>query len=181
MPLPGAFIHDIEITEREDVYPVSMAVIPIDIIPLALGALELRAHTALFAPESAYRGIQLLREAQLSIILGNLPIDRIYRLLDASINGAVYTYDEEDGILPAIPMVPDVVPALGSLAYNIAQVPVINRMLNNALNGVVYTGEFDRTDDVRTLLQAIIDGTTADDADINAILEGLELALTLLA
>lgn len=180
MPLPGAFIRDVVIEDRAEPYPVSMAVIPIDIIPLALGALELRAHTALFEPDSAYRGIQLLREAQLSIILGNLPLDRIYRLIDSSVNGAVYTYDPEDGILPAIPMVPEIVPAIGSLADNIAQIPRISRMLNNALNGEVYIGEFEQTNDLRTLLQSLIDATSADDADIDAILSGLETALVLL-
>lgn len=180
MPLPGAFIRDVEVIERTEPYPVSMAIVPIDIIPLALGALELRAHTALFEPDSAYRGIQLLREAQLSIILGNLPLDRIYRLIDSSINGAVYTYDAEDGILPEIPMVPEIVPAIGSLADNIAQIPRISRLLNNALNGEVYIGEFERTDDIRTLLQAIIDASTADDADIDGILSAAEAALVLL-
>jgi hypothetical protein len=180
MPLPGAFIRDVTVIDRSDPYPVSMAFIPIDVIPLALGALELRCHTALFEPDSAYRGIQLLREAQLSIIVGNTPIDRIYRLIDASVNGTIYTDDPDDGILPVIPIVPEIVPAIGSLADNIAQIPRISRMLNNALNGEVYIGEFERTDDIRTLLQAIIDASTADDADIETIVSGLETVLLLL-
>lgn len=75
-------------------------------IPVILGALELRAQPFCYTVDSAYGAVQAIREVQVSVINGVGRLDDIYRLLDTIHNGTIYELEVGGGVVPEIPLTP---------------------------------------------------------------------------
>lgn len=130
------------------------ACIPIAIIPIALGALETRCYAHTFTAASAYYGMQLIRSLQVALITGCDDMDRLYRMLDSSLNGAVYVADEVDGITIVTPPIPAAPAAPGRSIHS--RLERVEYLLDNAYNGAVYMPDFANPIGVRQQLADLI-------------------------
>jgi hypothetical protein len=131
--------------------------------------------------EQAYRAVAEM-EATMTMVCVNDLVEsnnRLYRLLNWSLNGQVYDAGESppETITPAVPDVPNT--DISSPGMVRTQV-VIRNMLSNALNGDI-NDDFDITPSIREQLQAIIDGLATDDTDLEDIISQLEAIAVLLA
>jgi hypothetical protein len=148
------------LTAPEPPYICELAAFPIPVVPIALGALELRTVPHIWAsPEDAYRGTQLIRSLQVALLTGCMKelIEsnrQIYRLLDTTLNGAIYVADELDGeiiVTPPIPAAPaDVARSVHSRLERLEQ------LLDNAYNGATYAPDFLNATGVRQQLSDLI-------------------------
>jgi hypothetical protein len=121
--------------------------------------LESRAQPYIFTPESAFYGIQLIRRLQVALITGCDDIQNLYRLLDSSLNGAVYITDEIAGqtiIIPPIPLVPT---APGRSIHS--RLERIEYMFDNAYNGAVHAPDFLNATGVRQQIADLITAVQA--------------------
>lgn len=129
----------------------------------------------------AYRAIADLEASMTQLCVSELveSNNRIYRLLDWSLNGVVYDAgaNPPETITPAIPDVPSEDTAFPGLVRTIFNT---NQMLNNALNGDINT-DFTNPVSIRDQLQSIIDALAASDTDFTEIIEQLEAIALLLA
>lgn len=154
-----SFINNLTVPEPP--YDCELAVFPVAVVPFALGALEERTKRFIWASDADWlRGEQLVRSLQVSLLTGCLDEllesnRQIYRLFDAAMFGRVYTVVTSDPleISPAIPDVPDMTAANPGL---VARIALIEKCLDNAMNGTQYT-EFSDTPGVRAKLQELID------------------------
>jgi len=167
------FIHNL--TAPEPPYDCELAPFPVPVVPFALGALEERTKRFIWASVDDWRrGEQLVRELQRAMLEGCLNEllegqRRIYRLLDAAMFGRVYSVVTEEPleITPEIPLVPDMTAANPGL---VARIALLQKSVDNAYNGTVYT-EFSNTVSIRAQLQQIIDKSAENnelDADMIA-------------
>lgn len=179
MPILGSYVKGSDIADGP--YVTHLCDIPTAIIPQLVGGLELRANLFNYEPDSAFDAVQLIREAQVSIITGSSDVKRLYRMLDRSLFGTEYTADIEGVITPEIadihtnPVMP--------LSVNDAAAKLVDtrNILANAINGEIIGTEYTDTQTIRQTLLEIRDGLATDDADIEDILANLELVLALLA
>lgn len=131
--------------------------------------------------EEAYNRIVEI-EANMGLICASELIEsnnRIYRLLDWSLNGRVYDAGDNppDTITPAIPDVPpSTVLSPGMVRTQV----IIRNALTNYFNGDI-NADFDQTPSARDLLQGIIDAVNASGSSDTSILEQLEIIAALLA
>lgn len=136
-----------------------LACIPIAILPVAIGALESRAQSFVFRDVDAYYGIQLIRRLQVALILGCESMDRLYRLLDSTVNGVAYMTTEVDGLVVITPDIP-VVPAPVSRSIH-SRLERIEYMFDNAYNGAVHAPDFLNATGVRQQLADLITAVQA--------------------
>jgi hypothetical protein len=121
MNLNGSVVRNL-VAPSEPWYS-ELAEFSVEVVPFALGALEMRARKYIWAtPDDWKRGRRLIRELQVGLLMGGLQelIEsnrQIYRLLDTSLNGAAYS---ETGIDPAtgIPIITPAIPAAPSAGAN---------------------------------------------------------------
>lgn len=130
------------------------ACVPIAIIPIALGALETRCYAHTFDPASAFYGQQLIRSLQVALITGCEDVDRLYRMLDSSLNGAIYVADEIDGAIIVTPPIPAAPAAPGRSIHS--RLERVEQLLDNAYNGGVYLPDFGNPIGVRQQLADLI-------------------------
>lgn len=154
------------------------------LLPLIAGKLCILEEERLWVQadyEAAYNKILEIEASMATMCASELveSNNRIYRLLDWSLNGVVYNAgaDPPGTITPAIPAVPSEDTAEPGLVRELFKV---RNLLDNALNGDI---NMDYTNPVslRDQLQSIIDALAADDADIEGILESLQAIALLLA
>lgn len=163
-------------------YHTHLCNIPIEIIPLALGALESRANSFVFPPEHYHNGVQLIRHMQVMILLGTdeivESIERLYRLLDTTFNGAVYSAEETpDGvtITPAIPDVP-AVPPLPMLPATVQ----LNQRLDNIWHGTEHLPAVPATTPLPELIEQLrLAIEASDDLDDEMLAKLAEVAVLL--
>jgi hypothetical protein len=138
MPNLYSFIRHVPLAEPPSA--THMATIPIAIIPLALGALEARIAPYTFLQNDSYYGMQLVRYLQVQLILGDQSTDRLYRLLDSSLNGVEYLASTVDSQLVITPAIPDV-PAAASRSIH-SRLERLEYLSDNALNGAIHAPDF---------------------------------------
>jgi len=181
MPLPGAFVRDVEIPLQETPYQGFPVCIPYAIGPIIAGSLELRAHTVIYTPECAYTAIQLIRKVQAMVMLECTSIDNLYRLLASALYGVVYSTDVEGVTTPPITALPPATVETESVIAHLSNLPKSIRLLENAIYGISHPGDYDAPQGILDKLDAIASAETADDEELTGILEAVELAATLLA
>lgn len=178
--MPGAFSYVRNVEIAEPPYYGAIGTFAYAIIPVTLGALELRAQPFIYAPGSADNAIQLIREAQVSLLLGNVQLNQLYRLIDTSLNGVEYTGTTEADILPAIPVVPALAPQAVSTRSDITKAAQVLDLLDNAYNGVI-VGPYTEPLSIREQLQQLIDQSDdLEDLDAEQVAELVELGGQLL-
>ena len=158
--------------------PIDMTLLPI--IAGLIGVLEQERVWVAEDYELAYLAIADL-EANMALLCVREIVEsnnRIYRLLDWSLNGNEYSAGSSppDTITPAIPDVPSTTTALPGLVHTLVR--TVN-LLDNALNGAI-NADFSIVPSIRDQLQSIIDALAADDTDIEDILSQLEAIAVLL-
>lgn len=141
---------------------------PMQAAPLAVKLLLRRIWRGSWEPESYVAGRDMIARAIVSIYQGQLSptaqaVDRIYRLLDASLYGRSYglqTIYGEDGeillekVVPEIPKFPT--SALGGGMWKALEVQRNTfRVLDNGINGTLYP-EFQSSTAIRNQLAEII-------------------------
>lgn len=139
----------------------ALLVLPLPLLPFALGALgqlQAREYWQTDADwHAAYEAIAEIEANAMQSCVSDLieSNNRIYRLLDAAMFGRVYSVVSGDPleIEPAIPDVPDMTAINPGLVSRIA---LIEKCLDNAMNGTQYT-EFSATPGIRQKLQELID------------------------
>lgn len=147
-----SFVSNVALSEPPS--SSTRACVPIAIIPIALGALESRCYAHTFDAASAFFGMQLIRSLQVALITGCEDVDRLYRMLDSSLNGAVYVADEIDGVIIVTPPIPDA-PAAASRSIH-SRLERVEQLLDNAYNGGVYLPDFANPVGVRQQLADLI-------------------------
>lgn len=162
----------------------ALVAIDISLLPIVAGTIAVLEEEWVWNEEDypqAYQAIAEMEACMTALCLQQLveSNNRLYRLIDWSLNGRVYDAGDSppDSITPAIPDVPNT--DISSPGMVRTQV-VIRNMLSNALNGDV-NSDFDILPSIRDQLQSIIDGLAADDTDVSDMLEQLELIAALLA
>lgn len=165
----------------EEPFHTHIVQFPVELLPIALGALESRANTYTFAPDSVYNGIQLIRRAQVMLLLGSdveRAVQQVYRLLDTNLTGKEYLAEETpDGvtITPAIADVPDV--PLASINLRLKR---IEYLLDNFFNGTTYMPDIVNNESVRDMLRELITATQAtDDMDADMLARLTQIAVLL--
>lgn len=141
--------------------------------------------------ESWWRGYQVTAEIEEWLMSGCLQtlIDeqqRLYRLLDSSLNGTVYTADTDEFgepiVTPELPPVPPtdfIAPGLR------ARIERLEHLLDNAYNGTVYSSDpqnpgssaLSNDESVRDLLLAVIDRLIEADPAGDSLLEEIRKLL----
>jgi len=170
-----------------ETYPSGVCLmVPIDrdLIPIVAGALERFNEQRSWEPDSyeaGYRAFQEVAAAMTTLCVDELIESnrQIYRLLDSTFNGRVYTADDSDPpvISPAIPVVPDTDYIEPGMLFRADQ---IVQLVDNTINGSD-TPLYSYTPSVKELLQSIIDGIASGDTTSEGLLSQLELIAALLA
>ncbi len=161
MPRPWAFVSNVPITDPP--YQAHLSCVPIELLPLIVGALESRAQNYVFAEGSAYYGIQLIRRTQVELINGCTElaeaVDRVYRLLDTQLTGTVYTSQLVAGAVQVVPALP-AAPAAPPRSVH-SRLERLEYLLDNAYNGAIHAPDFAASDGVRPLLRQLITAVQA--------------------
>lgn len=161
--------------------------VPIDaaLVPIVAGALKPLEERRYWASDADYeRGYNAVVEFQ--ICMTKACIDdliesnnRLYRLLNTGLFGQDYTLVSENPltITPAIPKVPSIegiqLPGL------IARVLRLEQLLDNALNGIVYT-DWQESPGLRLVVNEILTALqTADNVDQDLLTKLSEIAVLL--
>lgn len=161
------------------------ALVPIDmsLLPIIAGMIAPLEEERLWAAgdyPAAYRAIADL-EANMTLLCVSDLVEsnnRLYRLLDWSLNGVVYSAGESppETITPAIPAVPSEDTSEPGIVRELFK---LRNLLDNAYNGHINM-DYINPVSIRDQLQAIIDGLAADDTDLEGIISQLEAIALLL-
>lgn len=164
--------------------PCVVALIPTGIVPFVAGALDRWLQVSTWSSrgdyEQAYNAIAEVLSCMPSLCVQQLveSNDRLYRLLDSTLNGVEYEaveIDEVVSLLPAIPVVP--APVSRSIHSRLERLEYLQ---DNAFNGAVHAPDFLDTSGLRQKLDAILtalsDGSPLD-ADMLAALGEIVAAL----
>lgn len=162
----------------------ALLAIPVPLVPFVLGALGQLQDRRYWETDNdwqaGYEAIAAIEAEAMTTCLSQLIAsqDRIYRLLDWSLNGRVYEVTETDPLTiePAIPDVPNTDISSPGIVRTMV---VVRNMLSNALNGDT-NSDFSITPSLREQLQAIIDALGSDNTDLESIISQLETVAILL-
>ena len=161
------------------------ALVPIDIalLPIVAGMIAPLEDEWVWQEgdyPQAYRAVADLEAVMTQLCVAELveSNNRLYRLINYSLNGQVYEAGDNppDSITPSIPDVPNTDISSPGMVRTLV---VVRNMLSNALNGDI-NSDFALSPSIRELLQGIIDAFSADDADIGEIISQLEAIAVLL-
>jgi hypothetical protein len=158
--------------------------VPVPMLPFLLGALAQLKDQRYWETDqdwqAAYEAIAAIEASAMTACISDLieSNNRIYRLLDWSLNGNVYSAGDNppETITPSIPAVPSEDTFEPGLVREIFK---LRLLLDNVFNADI-NQDYVNPVSVRDQLQAIIDALAADDADITNILEQLEAIALLL-
>ena len=176
-------VHQLVPAELPDV--CELAVFPVAVVPFALAALEARIPRHVWASDSYYRGVQLIRSLQMAILCGGLKEitgrqDDLYRMIDTAIYGTEYSIEATD---PELIISPTISHTKMLLIDNpdsmLGRMEDMRQLLQNALNGTE-TPLYDREFGVRDLLEQIKTALEAgDDLDPEMLAKLSEIAVLL--
>lgn len=158
MPGRYSFVQNVPIPPP--LWEAQHACLPIPVIPIAVGALESRAHKKFFAEGDDDLGMQLIRRTQVALIKGCQDIEQLYRLIDSTFNGVVYTNTgtpQEPILMPPIPLVPTV----SDDTYIKRVIAMENRRSINSF-GVAYGETVPVGESLRELLKQIRDAAAGE-------------------
>jgi hypothetical protein len=150
-------VHDLVPAPPPDV--CELAIFPVAAVPYALGALESRIPRHVWADDSYYRGVQLIRSMQLAILCGGLREitdrqDALYRMLDSAMFGRHYNVTTSDPLVVEPAIWPTHELAIEDPDSLFGRAEDLRQLLQNALNGTE-TPNYSRADGVRDLLELI--------------------------
>lgn len=148
--------------------------LPRELVPILVGSLEHIAAKDRYGPQSeGLRGLSYIRGLQYMIVQEcNAGIDRVYRLLDAALNGTVYTANEVAGETVITPPIPDV-PPTNDLGLLQAAYDTRGLVGQGVLNAGVPTN-YPISPTIAELLQTLADEATGwTDEEKAAVINGL--------
>lgn len=177
-------VHDLVPAELPDV--CELAVFPVAVVPFALAALESRIPRHVWASDSYYRGVQLIRSLQMAILCGGMKEitdrqDDLYRMIDTAIYGTEYSVEATDPELIVSPAIAHThLLTIERPESVLGRMENMSQLLQNALNGTE-TPEYSDTPGIRELLANLITAVEAGGASDEDMLTQLIQIAGLLA
>jgi len=175
----------LEISADELATPCMLVVAPAGLLPIIAGSFDRALQRSVWASDEDYeRGYNAIAGVLACMTKGCIDLliesnDRIYRLLDTSLNGAEYIADELEGetiITPPIPAAP--APAVMSIHARLLR---LEQVQDNAMNGTIHGPDYTDPVGVRQLLADIKAAIEAGEASEEDLLPALEQIIVLLA
>lgn len=152
-----------------------------ELVPFMLGKLEIMRRANPWAEGTNKREANnLLGEQMMALLQPIASVDNLYRLLDTALNGTVYGYTDDGGIIeytPAIPIVPP--PTDSALLPAVAKLRETTTFL--VTGSEEYTTPLTADMTLQARLQAVIDAITASATDNTEIVDELISIAALLA
>lgn len=164
--------------------PCLLWALPTGVAPFVVGACDRWLQTSQWASrddyEGAYNALAEVLACMPSLCVATLveSNERLYRLLDTTLNGAEYTTDLVDGELVITPPIPVVPPAVSRSIHS--RLERLEYLQDNWFNGAEHLPDFGETDGARQKLDRIIeklDALDGADADLLAELEAIAALL----
>lgn len=137
-------------------YPASAPIVSVpllveinaNMVPIIISAMERYKYRQFWASEADFnRGVQLINECEVALLTGVTgitdAIDRVYRLLDTALNGAVYSVETSAPLVvtPEIPPVPSAFQPTTPEGLR-SQLARIHQLSENLVTGAELSGAF---------------------------------------